>query len=172
MYHFFFLKGLKKIYILILLVIINTLTIAEEITLDVTARIVENLTITTNDVNFGKIVRGKEKREPDVPGMIYIDGESNSIVSLELQGNGEEMKNILNLYYKGIKNEENKIAYKAKFFRKNGEEVLLNSNGKLTLNLSDEGSEEINLKGSIQTDKNIELGNYEGVVSIRVKYLR
>jgi hypothetical protein len=163
---------LKKIYILILLVIINTLTIAEEITLDVTARIVENLTITTNDVNFGKIVRGKEKREPDVPGMIYIDGESNSIVSLELQGNGEEMKNILNLYYKGIKNEENKIAYKAKFFRKNGEEVLLNSNGKLTLNLSDEGSEEINLKGSIQTDKNIELGNYEGVISIRVKYLR
>lgn len=163
---------MKKIYILILLVIINTLTIAEEITLDVTARIVENLTITTNDVNFGKIVRGKEKREPDVPGMIYIDGESNSIVSLELQGNGEEMKNILNLYYKGIKNEENKIAYKAKFFRKNGEEVLLNSNGKLTLNLSDEGSEEINLKGSIQTNKNIELGNYEGVVSIRVKYLR
>ncbi|AVQ17723.1 hypothetical protein [Fusobacterium mortiferum] len=154
------------------MVIINTLTIAEEITLDVTARIVENLTITTNDVNFGKIVRGKEKREPDVPGMIYIDGESNSIVSLELQGNGEEMKNILNLYYKGIKNEENKIAYKAKFFRKNGEEVLLNSNGKLTLNLSDEGSEEINLKGSIQTDKNIELGNYEGVISIRVKYLR
>ena len=140
--------------------------------MDVTARIVENLTITTNDVNFGKIVRGKEKREPDVPGMIYIDGESNSIVSLELQGNGEEMKNILNLYYKGIKNEENKIAYKAKFFRKNGEEVLLNSNGKLTLNLSDEGSEEINLKGSIQTDKNIELGNYEGVISIRVKYLR
>lgn len=163
---------MKKIYILILLVIINTLTIAEEITLDVTARIVENLTITINDVNFGKIVRGKEKREPDVPGMIYIDGESNSIVSLELQGNGEEMKNILNLYYKGIKNEENKIAYKAKFFRKNGEEVLLNSNGKLTLNLSDEGSEEINLKGSIQTDKNIELGNYEGVISIRVKYLR
>ena len=163
---------MKKIYILILLVIINTLTIAEEITLDVTARIVENLTITTNDVNFGKIVRGKEKREPDVPGMIYIDGESNSIVSLDLQGNGEEMKNILNLYYKGIKNEENKIAYKAKFFRKNGEEVLLNSNGKLTLNLSDEGSEEINLKGSIQTDKNIELGNYEGVISIRVKYLR
>lgn len=163
---------MKKIYILILLVIINTLTIAEEITLDVTARIVENLTITTNDVNFGKIVRGKEKREPDVPGMIYIDGESNSIVSLELQGNGEEMKNILNLYYKGIKNEENKIAYKAKFFRKNGEEVLLNSNGKLTLNLSDEGSEEISIKGSIQTDKNIELGNYEGVVSIRVKYLR
>lgn len=163
---------MKKIYILILLVIINTLTIAEEITLDVTARIVENLTITTNDVNFGKIVRGKEKREPDVPGMIYIDGESNSIVSLELQGNGEEMKNILNLYYKGIKNEENKIAYKAKFFRKNEEEVLLNSNGKLTLNLSDEGSEEINLKGSIQTDKNIELGNYEGVISIRVKYLR
>lgn len=163
---------MKKIYILILLVIINTLTIAEEITLDVTARIVENLTITTNDVNFGKIVRGKEKREPDVPGMIYIDGESNLIVSLELQGNGEEMKNILNLYYKGIKNEENKIAYKAKFFRKNGEEVLLNSNGKLTLNLSDEGSEEINLKGSIQTDKNIELGNYEGVISIRVKYLR
>ena len=163
---------MKKIYILILLVIINTLTIAEEITLDVTARIVENLTITTNDVNFGKIVRGKEKREPDVPGMIYIDGESNSIVSLELQGNGDEMKNILNLYYKGIKNEENKIAYKAKFFRKNGEEVLLNSNGKLTLNLSDEGSEEINLKGSIQTDKNIELGNYEGVISIRVKYLR
>ncbi|MDD7262398.1 MAG: hypothetical protein SPI90_03520 [Fusobacterium mortiferum] len=163
---------MKKIYILILLVIINTLTIAEEITLDVTARIVENLTITTNDVNFGKIVRGKEKREPDVPGMIYIDGESNSIVSLELQGNGEEMKSILNLYYKGIKNEENKIAYKAKFFRKNGEEVLLNSNGKLTLNLSDEGSEEINLKGSIQTDKNIELGNYEGVISIRVKYLR
>lgn len=163
---------MKKIYILILLVIINTLTIAEEITLDVTARIVENLTITTNDVNFGKIVRGKEKREPDVPGMIYIDGESNSIVSLELQGNGEEMKNILNLYYNGIKNEENKIAYKAKFFRKNGEEVLLNSNGKLTLNLSDEGSEEINLKGSIQTNKNIELGNYEGVVSIRVKYLR
>lgn len=163
---------MKKIYILILLVIINTLTIAEEITLDVTARIVENLTITTNDVNFGKIVRGKEKREPDVPGMIYIDGESNSIVSLELQGNGEEMKNILNLYYKEIKNEENKIAYKAKFFRKNGEEVLLNSNGKLTLNLSDEGSEEINLKGSIQTDKNIELGNYEGVISIRVKYLR
>lgn len=104
--------------------------------------------------------------------MIYIDGESNSIVSLELQGNGEEMKSILNLYYKGIKNEENKIAYKAKFFRKNGEEVLLNSNGKLTLNLSDEGSEEINLKGSIQTDKNIELGNYEGVISIRVKYLR
>lgn len=154
------------------MVIINTLIIAEEITLDVTARIVENLTITTNDVNFGKIVRGKEKREPDVPGMIYIDGESNSIVSLELQGNGEEMKNILNLYYKGIKNEENKIAYKAKFFRKNGEEVLLNSNGKLTLNLSDEGSEEINLKGSIQTDKNIELGNYEGVISIRVKYLR
>lgn len=154
------------------MVIINTLTIAEEITLDVTARIVENLTITTNDVNFGKIVRGKEKREPDVPGMIYIDGESNSIVSLELQGNGEEMKNMLNLYYKGIKNEENKIAYKAKFFRKNGEEVLLNSNGKLTLNLSDEGSEEINLKGSIQTDKNIELGNYEGVISIRVKYLR
>ncbi|WP_373213626.1 hypothetical protein [Fusobacterium mortiferum] len=154
------------------MVIINTLTIAEEITLDVTARIVENLTITTNDINFGKIVRGKEKREPDVPGMIYIDGESNSIVSLELQGNGEEMKNILNLYYKGIKNEENKIAYKAKFFRKNGEEVLLNSNGKLTLNLSDEGSEEINLKGSIQTDKNIELGNYEGVISIRVKYLR
>lgn len=154
------------------MVIINTLTIAEEITLDVTARIVENLTITTNDVNFGKIVRGKEKREPDVPGMIYIDGESNSIVSLELQGNGEEMKNILNLYYKGIKNEENKIAYKAKFFRKNGEEVLLNSNGKLTLNLSDEGSEEINLKGSIQTDKNIELGNYEGIISIRVKYLR
>ena len=163
---------MKKIYILILLVIINTLTIAEEITLDVTARIVENLTITTNDVNFGQIVRGKEKREPDVPGMIYIDGESNSIVSLELQGNGEEMKNILNLYYKGIKNEENKIAYKAKFFRKNGEEVLLNSNGKLTLNLSDEGSEEINLKRSIQTDKNIELGNYEGVISIRVKYLR
>ncbi len=163
---------MKKIYILILLVIINTLTIAEEVTLDVTARIVENLTITTNDVNFGKIVRGKEKREPDVPGMIYIAGESNSIVSLELQGNGEEMKNILNLYYKGIKNEENKIAYKAKFFRKNGEEVLLNSNGKLTLNLSDEGSEEINLKGSIQTDKNIELGNYEGVISIRVKYLR
>ena len=163
---------MKKIYILILLVIINTLTIAEEITLDVTARIVENLTITTNDVNFGKIVRGKEKREPDVPGMIYIDGESNSIVSLELQGNGEEMKSILNLYYKVIKNEENKIAYKAKFFRKNGEEVLLNSNGKLTLNLSDEGSEEINLKGSIQTDKNIELGNYEGVISIRVKYLR
>ncbi|RGM96360.1 hypothetical protein [Fusobacterium mortiferum] len=154
------------------MVIINTLTIAEEITLDVTARIVENLTITTNDVNFGKIVRGKEKREPDVPGMIYIDGESNSIVSLELQGNGEEMKNILNLYYKGIKNEENKIAYKAKFFRKNGEEVLLNSNGKLTLNLSDEGSEEISIKGSIQTNKNIELGNYEGVVSIRVKYLR
>lgn len=163
---------MKKIYILILLVIINTLTIAEEITLDITARIVENLTITTNDVNFGKIVRGKEKREPDVPGMIYIDGESNSIVSLELQGNGEEMKNILNLYYKGIKNEENKIAYKAKFFRKNGEEVLLNSNGKLTLNLSDEGSEEISIKGSIQTNKNIELGNYEGVVSIRVKYLR
>lgn len=163
---------MKKIYILILLVIINTLTIAEEITLDVTARIVENLTITTNDVNFGKIVRGKEKREPDVPGMIYIDGESNSIVSLELQGNGEEMKNILNLYYKGIKNEENKIAYKAKFFRKNGEEVLLNSNGKLTLNLSDEGSEEISIKGSIQTNKNIELGNYEGVISIRVKYLR
>lgn len=163
---------MKKIYILILLVIINTLTIAEEITLDVTARIVENLTITTNDVNFGKIVRGKEKREPDVPGMIYIAGESNSIVSLELQGNGEEMKNILNLYYKGIKNEENKIAYKAKFFRKNGEEVLLNSNGKLTLNLSDEGSEEISIKGSIQTNKNIELGNYEGVVSIRVKYLR
>lgn len=163
---------MKKIYILILLVIINTLTIAEEITLDVTARIVENLTITTNDVNFGKIVRGKEKREPDVPGMIYIDGESNSIVSLELQGNGEEMKNILNLYYKEIKNEENKIAYKAKFFRKNGEEVLLNSNGKLTLNLSDEGSEEISIKGSIQTNKNIELGNYEGVVSIRVKYLR
>ena len=163
---------MKKIYILILLVIINTLTIAEEITLDVTARIVENLTITTNDVNFGKIVRGKEKREPDVPGMIYIDGESNSIVSLELQGNGEEMKNILNLYYKGIKNEENKTAYKAKFFRKNGEEVLLNSNGKLTLNLSDEGSEEISIKGSIQTNKNIELGNYEGVVSIRVKYLR
>lgn len=163
---------MKKIYILILLVIINTLTIAEEITLDVTARIVENLTITTNDVNFGKIVRGKEKREPDVPGMIYIDGESNSIVSLELQGNGEEIKNILNLYYKGIKNEENKIAYKAKFFRKNGEEVLLNSNGKLTLNLSDEGSEEISIKGSIQTNKNIELGNYEGVVSIRVKYLR
>lgn len=163
---------MKKIYILILLVIINTLTIAEEITLDVTARIVENLTITTNDVNFGKIVRGKEKREPDVPEMIYIDGESNSIVSLELQGNGEEMKNILNLYYKGIKNEENKIAYKAKFFRKNGEEVLLNSNGKLTLNLSDEGSEEISIKGSIQTNKNIELGNYEGVVSIRVKYLR
>lgn len=163
---------MKKIYILILLVIINTLTIAEEITLDVTARIVENLTITTNDVNFGKIVRGKEKREPDVPGMIYIDGESNSIVSLELQGNGEEMKSILNLYYKGIKNEENKIAYKAKFFRKNGEEVLLNSNGKLTLNLSDEGSEEISIKGSIQTNKNIELGNYEGVVSIRVKYLR
>lgn len=163
---------MKKIYILILLVIINTLTIAEEITLDVTARIVENLTITTNDVNFGKIVRGKEKREPDVPGMIYIDGESNSIVSLELQGNGEEMKNILNLYYKGIKNEENKIAYKAKFFRKNGEEVLLNSNDKLTLNLSDEGSEEISIKGSIQTNKNIELGNYEGVVSIRVKYLR
>ena len=163
---------MKKIYILILLVIINTLTIAEEITLDVTARIVENLTITTNDVNFGKIVRGKEKREPDVPGMIYIDGESNSIVSLELQGNGEEMKNILNLYYKGIKNEENKIAYKAKFFRKNGEEVLLNSNGKLTLNLSDEGSEEISIKGSIQTNKNIELGNYEGAVSIRVKYLR
>lgn len=163
---------MKKIYILILLVIINTLTIAEEITLDVTARIVENLTIITNDVNFGKIVRGKEKREPDVPGMIYIDGESNSIVSLELQGNGEEMKNILNLYYKGIKNEENKIAYKAKFFRKNGEEVLLNSNGKLTLNLSDEGSEEISIKGSIQTNKNIELGNYEGVVSIRVKYLR
>lgn len=163
---------MKKIYILILLVIINTLTIAEEITLDVTARIVENLTITTNDVNFGKIVRGKEKREPDVPGTIYIDGESNSIISLELQGNGEEMKNILNLYYNGIKNEENKIAYKAKFFRKNGEEVLLNSNGKLTLNLSDEGSEEINLKGSIQTDKNIELGNYEGVISIRVKYLR
>lgn len=163
---------MKKIYILILLVIINTLTIAEEITLDVTARIVENLTITTNDVNFGKIVRGKEKREPDVPGMIYIDGESNSIVSLELQGNGEEMKNILNLYYKGIKNEENKIAYKAKFFRKNGKEVLLNSNGKLTLNLSDEGSEEISIKGSIQTNKNIELGNYEGVVSIRVKYLR
>mgnify|MGYP007056977981 FL=1 len=154
------------------MVIINTLTIAEEITLDVTARIVENLTITTNDVNFGKIVRGKEKREPDVPGMIYIDGESNSIVSLELQGNGEEMKSILNLYYKGIKNEENKIAYKAKFFRKNGEEVLLNSNGKLTLNLSDEGSEEISIKGSIQTNKNIELGNYEGVVSIRVKYLR
>lgn len=154
------------------MVIINTLTIAEEITLDVTARIVENLTINTNDVNFGKIVRGKEKREPDVPGMIYIDGESNSIVSLELQGNGEEMKNILNLYYKGIKNEENKIAYKAKFFRKNGEEVLLNSNGKLTLNLSDEGSEEISIKGSIQTNKNIELGNYEGVVSIRVKYLR
>lgn len=154
------------------MVIINTLTIAEEITLDVTARIVENLTITTNNVNFGKIVRGKEKREPDVPGMIYIDGESNSIVSLELQGNGEEMKNILNLYYKGIKNEENKIAYKAKFFRKNGEEVLLNSNGKLTLNLSDEGSEEISIKGSIQTNKNIELGNYEGVVSIRVKYLR
>lgn len=154
------------------MVIINTLTIAEEITLDVTARIVGNLTITTNDVNFGKIVRGKEKREPDVPGMIYIDGESNSIVSLELQGNGEEMKNILNLYYKGIKNEENKIAYKAKFFRKNGEEVLLNSNGKLTLNLSDEGSEEISIKGSIQTNKNIELGNYEGVVSIRVKYLR
>lgn len=154
------------------MVIINTLTIAEEITLDVTARIVENLTITTNDVNFGKIVRGKEKREPDVPGMIYIDGESNSIVSLELQGNGEEMKNILSLYYKGIKNEENKIAYKAKFFRKNGEEVLLNSNGKLTLNLSDEGSEEISIKGSIQTNKNIELGNYEGVVSIRVKYLR
>lgn len=154
------------------MVIINTLTIAEEITLDVTARIVENLTITTNDVNFGKIVRGKEKREPDVPGMIYIDGESNSIVSLELQGNGEEMKNILNLYYKGIKNEENKIAYKAKFFRKNGEEVLLNSNDKLTLNLSDEGSEEISIKGSIQTNKNIELGNYEGVVSIRVKYLR
>lgn len=154
------------------MVIINTLTIAEEITLDVTARIVENLTITTNDVNFGKIVRGKEKREPDVPGMIYIDGESNSIISLELQGNGEEMKNILNLYYKGIKNEENKIAYKAKFFRKNGEEVLLNSNGKLTLNLSDEGSEEISIKGSIQTNKNIELGNYEGVVSIRVKYLR
>ena len=154
------------------MVIINTLTIAEEITLDVTARIVENLTITTNDVNFGKIVRGKEKREPDVPGMIYIDGESNSIVSLELQGNGEEMKNILNLYYKGIKNEENKTAYKAKFFRKNGEEVLLNSNGKLTLNLSDEGSEEISIKGSIQTNKNIELGNYEGVVSIRVKYLR
>ncbi len=163
---------MKKIYILILLVIINTLTIAEEVTLDVTARIVENLTITTNDVNFGKIVRGKEKREPDVPGMIYIAGESNSIVSLELQGNGEEMKNILNLYYKGIKNEENKIAYKAKFFRKNGEEVLLNSNGKLTLNLSDEGSEEISIKGSIQTNKNIELGNYEGVVSIRVKYLR
>lgn len=163
---------MKKIYILILLVIINTLTIAEEITLDVTARIVENLTITTNDVNFGKIVRGKEKREPDVPGTIYIDGESNSIVSLELQGNGEEMKNILNLYYKGIKNEENKIAYKAKFFRKNGEEVLLNSNGKLTLNLSDEGSEEISIKGSIQTNKNIELGNYEGVISIRVKYLR
>lgn len=163
---------MKKIYILILLVIINTLTIAEEITLDVTARIVENLTITTNDVNFGKIVRGKEKREPDVPGTIYIDGESNSIVSLELQGNGEEMKSILNLYYKGIKNEENKIAYKAKFFRKNGEEVLLNSNGKLTLNLSDEGSEEISIKGSIQTNKNIELGNYEGVVSIRVKYLR
>lgn len=163
---------MKKIYILILLVIINTLTIAEEITLDVTARIVENLTITTNDVNFGKIVRGKEKREPDVPGMIYIDGESNSIVSLELQGNGEEMKSIFNLYYKGIKNEENKIAYKAKFFRKNGEEVLLNSNGKLTLNLSDEGSEEISIKGSIQTNKNIELGNYEGVVSIRVKYLR
>ena len=104
--------------------------------------------------------------------MIYIDGESNSIVSLELQGNGEEMKNILNLYYKGIKNEENKTAYKAKFFRKNGEEVLLNSNGKLTLNLSDEGSEEISIKGSIQTNKNIELGNYEGVVSIRVKYLR
>lgn len=154
------------------MVIINTLTIAEEITLDVTARIVENLTITTNDVNFGKIVRGKEKREPDVPGTIYIDGESNSIISLELQGNGEEMKNILNLYYKGIKNEENKIAYKAKFFRKNGEEVLLNSNGKLTLNLSDEGSEEISIKGSIQTNKNIELGNYEGVVSIRVKYLR
>ena len=154
------------------MVIINTLTIAEEITLDVTARIVENLTITTNDVNFGKIVRGKEKREPDVPGMIYIDGESNSIVSLELQGNGEEMKNILNLYYKAMKNEENKIAYKAKFFRKNGEEVLLNSNGKLTLNLSDEGSEEISIKGSIQTNKNIELGNYEGVVSIRVKYLR
>lgn len=140
--------------------------------MDVTARIVENLTITTNDVNFGKIVRGKEKREPDVPGTIYIDGESNSIISLELQGNGEEMKNILNLYYNGIKNEENKIAYKAKFFRKNGEEVLLNSNGKLTLNLSDEGSEEISIKGSIQTNKNIELGNYEGVVSIRVKYLR
>ena len=75
---------MKKIYILILLVIINTLTIAEEITLDVTARIVENLTITTNDVNFGKIVRGKEKREPDVPGMIYIDGESNSIQNQEL----------------------------------------------------------------------------------------
>lgn len=163
---------MKKIYILILLVIINTLTIAEEITLDVTARIVENLTITTNDVNFGKIVRGKEKREPDVPGTIYIDGESNSIISLELQGNGEKMKNVLDLYYNGIKDEQNKITYKAKFFRKNEEEILLDSSGKLALNLSDEGSEEINLKGSIQTDKNIELGNYEGVISIRVKYLR
>lgn len=152
--------------------IINTLTIAEEITLDVTARIVENLTITTSDVSFGKIVRGKEKKEPDIPGKIYIDGEANSIISLELQGNGEETKNILNLYYNGIKDKQNKITYRAKFFRKNGEEILLDSNGKLVLNLSDEGREEISTRGSIQANKNIELGNYEGIISIRVKYLR
>ena len=63
-----------------------------------------------------KIVRGKEKKRTRCSWNDIYRWRIKFDSFFGIARKWREMKNILNLYYKGIKNEENKIAYKAKFF--------------------------------------------------------
>lgn len=130
-------------------------------TLRVSAEVVKNLTLETDEVKFGKVAPGMTDLKPKENGKIIIEGEAGARVRVGLYEGGEDGtlvgKDGTSLKAGGGITET--LSYYPKF----------GNNGEKTVML-EKGKKEITVGGTLNVPEKAPAGNYSRDLVVKAKY--
>jgi hypothetical protein len=138
---------------------------AVEKNLRVTATVVKNLEIDTQDVKFGEVAAGMKGIAPKQNGKIEIKGEAGATVKVMLKdesGNEVGEGSVVRLWGPTSSNIKETINYHPEFSTK--DYGLVNHGGY--------GWKDIDVEGKLDVPENTTPGEYSAVLTARVSYVK
>ena len=161
----------KSLLILGLLAVCGIANAADNTTMNVNAKVVGSaLEVNTTAVNFGEIAKNATKSQPDTPGRVSISGDANSRVSVTILNtyNGTADGAVV-LSRVTDPSDYRKLTY-TPYYTVNGTQITAGELQHTGITLDGNGSKEINVAGTLQAPKDIEVGDYSAQMTIKVAY--
>lgn len=161
----------KSLLILGLLAVCGIANAADNTTMNVNAKVVGSaLEVNTTAVNFGEIARNATKSQPDTPGRVSISGDANSRVSVTILNTyGGTADGEVVLSRVANPSDYRKLKYNPSY-TVDGSSTTANNLQYTGLTLDESGRKEINVAGTLQAPKDIEVGDYSAQMTIKVAY--
>lgn len=130
---------------------------------EVTAQVVPKLDITTEAVEFGTVVANTDNNKPEKLGKIIIKGtgyeQKMKIKFADASGsNWTENPNDLKIQLVNKEHSENKLTYTPELIKE--KEGFKSEDGNTTMNIT----------GTLKVPENAVVGNYSGVLKVKVWY--